>query len=84
MFLLIVFKNPIMSRIAPKLYVSSAIEQTVSEIADDSEDNIKSFLGFDLRKKKEFSLRFEGKAHSDTLSYMDGISIGGNVGYSKG
>ena len=48
LILLLIFKNPIIARIAPKMYIADAFGETVAKVEDETEQIIKSVFGFDL------------------------------------
>ncbi len=81
--LFLIFKNPIIARFAPKVYIADAWGETVSSVEDETERIIKNFFGFDLFDKKELSVLANGSVISDSLEVTDGISVDFESGFSQ-
>jgi len=83
LILFLVFKNPIIARIAPKMYIADAFGETVAKVEDETEQIIKSVFGFDLFNKKELTLSANGGIDTDSLNITDDLSLNIEAGYSR-
>lgn len=81
--LLLIFKNPIVARVAPKLYVSDAIGETLSFVKNESDQIIKGVFGFDLFDKKELTVTAHGGVDADSYNTASDLAMNVEAGYSK-
>lgn len=83
LILVMIFKNPIVSGIAPKLYVSEAMENTFKRIGKESDDALKGIFGFNIADKKELTVTARGGVSDDSYGGIAGLSMNSQIGYSK-
>lgn len=83
LILLLIFKNPIIARIAPKMYIADAFGETVSKVEDETEQIIKNVFGFDLFDKKELTLSANASIDADSANIADDLSVNIETGFSR-
>ncbi len=83
LILLLIFKNPIIARIAPKKYVADAFCETVSKVEYETEQIIENIFGFDLFDKKELTLSANGSIDADSANIANDLSVNIETGFSR-
>lgn len=79
----LMFKDTAFIRLFPKLYISRSVDNTISEIVEEAGVCLDNVFGFDLYGSKEASLIFDGEILNDSSNISNGLSVGGNLGYSR-
>lgn len=83
LILLLIFKNPIAVRLAPKLYVSEAMEETMAAISHEADKIVDGIFGFDALEEKELTVTAEAGVSSDSYGNISNLSMKAQTGYSK-
>ena len=79
----LIFKDPVCIRLFPKLYISDSVDNTISGIFGETDDCLNNIFGFDIFDSKEASVVFDGEILNDSQGVANGLSVGGNIGYSR-
>ena len=79
----LIFKDTALIRIFPKLYISHSVDNTITQIFEETDVCLNNIFGFDLYGSKEVSVVFDGDILSDSHNIANGLSVGGNLGYSR-
>lgn len=79
----LIFKDPVCIRLFPKFYISDSIDNTILKILEEADDCLNNVFGFDLYSSKEASVTFDSKFLNDSHGVANGLSVGGNLGYSR-
>lgn len=72
---LVLIKNPLLARIASRIYVTEAIEETVKKAKDEAEEISKFLFGFDVFDANNINMSVSADSFEDSLDKLTDVSF---------